>query len=300
MKRTRAFTITKLLLKALLLLGLFAFIGCKKKSHQPEEDVIVKAYRLIDEQRTSEAIDLLEEELKKDSINNNGEIKFVLASAYAHKAGIKIQVLVPAITQLYKFQNATKKKKAVQNQALTPHKQVNKIAVTVSAIFNQISATLETYSAIPVVTETQVDFLKHAIDLIHSIAEPINQEQALYRAVLEIIFFKYMMEESLLTAPTNIDFAIVEDKNCVINMKKLNQSIVPLGKLLINILNDMALANPKHSESLTKSSSEISAYLTELALDSDMISVMDDFSSSFIKRSAFELGLGKIIKCNEN
>lgn len=299
MNKARAFAIKLCIFKALLLLGLCTFIGCKKKNYQPKEDTVVKAYRLIDEQRTSEAIDLLEEELKKDSSTNNSEIKFVLASAYAHKAGIKIQVLVPAVTQLYKFQNATKKKKSVQKQA-TSGKPVNKIAVTVSAMFNQISATLETYAAIPVVTETQVDFLKHAIDLIHSIEAPINQEQALYRAVLEIILFKYTMEESLLTAPTSIDFAIVEDKNCVINIKKLNESIVPLAKLLIDIFNDMALANPKHSESLIKSSAEINAYLTDLALASSTINVMDDFSASFIKRSAFELGLGKMIKCNEN
>lgn len=299
MNSARTFTINLWFFKALLLLGLCVFMGCKKKPKQPKEDTVVKAYRLIDEQRTSEAIDLLEEELKKDSSIHNNEIKFVLASAYAHNAGIKIQVLVPAVTQLYKFQNATKKKKLAQQYSASG-KPVNKIAVTVSAMFNQISATLETYAAIPGVTEAQVDFLKHAIELINSIEAPVTQEQALYRAVLKIILFKYMMEESLLTAPASIDVAIVEDKNCVINIKKLNESLVPLGKLLITIFNDMAIANPRHSESLTKTSTEINTQLAEMALASNTFSVMDEFSASLIKRSALELGLGKMIKCQEN
>lgn len=313
MNRARSIKIIRWSSKTLLiLLSVCSFVTCKKKSNPPKEEVVVKAYRLIDEQRTSEAIDLLEEELKIGSTANIREIKFVLASAYAHKAGIKIQVLVPAVTQLYKLQNASKKKKSIQNQATTAtnayvnpnenlsRKPVNKIAVTLSAIFNQISATLETYAAIPTVNETQIDFLKHSIELIYSIGEPLTQEQALYRAVLEIILFKHIIEEGLLTASANIDFEIIEDKNCVINVKKLNDSIVPLAHLLIDIFNDMVLANPKHAESLTKSSAEITNYLTELTLASGTINVMDDVTSSFLKRSAFELGLGKMIKCNEN
>ncbi len=71
-------------------LSIFLNTGCGR--HHTAESTKVRAYRLIDAQRTDEAIALIEMALDKDP--GNYEYKVVLASAYAHKAGFRIQRLI--------------------------------------------------------------------------------------------------------------------------------------------------------------------------------------------------------------
>jgi len=300
-----------------ILILILIFSGCKK-NNQPKEDSIVKAYRLIDQQRTNEAIDLLESDLKTDP--NNNEMKFVLASAYAHKAGIKIQKLVPIITQLEKFRGFKNKKANVKKEFdynqldqnkknivnkensissstqinSSGEKQINKLAITASNFFGRMSSILETYAAIPSVSTYQVEFIKHAISLINSIGTQVNQEQALYRALLEVILFKYLMDE--IVTDETIDTSIIENQRCIINQDKLNESITLLGNLVIDINKDMALANPKHAEHLVKMNKDINQQITQFPTS---LNSMDNASASIMKRMAIENGLGKLIKCTE-
>ena len=77
------------------LLCLFS-LGCSR--HRAPETTSVRAYRLIDAQRTDEAITLLEASLDKDP--NNYDYKVILASAYAHKAGFRIQRLISVMDHI--------------------------------------------------------------------------------------------------------------------------------------------------------------------------------------------------------
>jgi hypothetical protein len=284
----------------LLIIAVMVFLpGCKKNQHHTEE-VTVKAYRLIDEQRTSEAIDLLEDVLKRNFKNN--DVKFVLASAYAHKAGIKIQKLVPTITQLYKFKNFNKKINKVNKkpnlnvQDDTTTKSNSEVEISASVFLNKMAAVLDTFDAIPSVNNQQVEFLMHAIDLITSIGSQMTQEQALYKAILEVILFKYIIQESTMP-PDNFEASIIDDKNCSISIKKLNESLVPLGKLLIETFTDMGLANPSQSNSMNKMSQEIKLHIFEFETIASTVGTLEELSSSYLKRSVIDFGFGKIIKC---
>jgi hypothetical protein len=86
------------LIKILMLVCIASCFGCGKKTNKNEQDeVVLKSYRLIDSDRADEAIELLENHLSKDSTNNT--YKSVLASAYAHKGGVKIQKFIPIVNQ---------------------------------------------------------------------------------------------------------------------------------------------------------------------------------------------------------
>lgn len=172
-----------------------ALLGCGTKNDTQQSEPVLKAYRLIDEQRTDEAIELLESSLVQEPANS--EYKVVLASAYAHKAGIKIQKLVPVIIQSDKLKRMNVQIPEIgHNQQ--PNKAVNAGALNIALLLNRFAGFFETYASVPIVTPDQATYLTHAIYLLNDVGAQIKQEDVLYRAVLEVVLFKHILTEGLI------------------------------------------------------------------------------------------------------
>lgn len=330
----RAINPTRFFIIMLVAMGIIS--GCKKKSEGPSQGIVLKAYRLIDENRDDEAIDLLESELKRDP--KNSEIKFILASAYAHKAGFKIQKLVPTINQTYNLKKLSRKKikeKPIKKDTLTNNKmepsaslgsrnttndksittadknntsttnselpaqeyKVESVSSHSAFLLNRLSATLDLYSSIPSVTNEKTVYLKQALYTINSIGEAVTQEQALYRAILNGILLKTLVESSLKTEL--ISTTPVDELHCKIDFKKFNEALITTGNLVASIYKDFSLANPNQSEKLLKMREEVAKEVKRLETMPTTEFTLDLQSELLLKQMTSQVELGNLIKCKD-
>lgn len=269
--------------------------ACAPKKSNQHEDFVLQSYRLIDEQRTSEAIALLERELINDP--GNYSYKIVLASAYAHKAGFKIQKLVPTIMQIDKLNKSTEKKENVQKETSQKSKDngANNTTLQIAALFSKISGALEAYSSIPVINRDESTYLVHAIRILNDLAGELKPEDAVYKAILEVVLFKHILAEDLLG-----EFAPPSTKgeaNCRVDLETVNGTVINLGKLLIDIYTDLGFSNPSQAQKMTSIANETAEAVSDITLGITTMSIIDEASNVLLKQSAIQNGFGKIVKC---
>jgi hypothetical protein len=276
---------------SIILISLLSLVACGPKSKPQETDKILTAYRLIDEQRADEAIALMENALIEEP--NQDQYKEVLASAYAHKAGIKIQTLAPAITQGQKIKSI---KMAPQESSGNSNQTVQNMA----SMFAGFSSFFEVYAAIPLVDADHVAYLEQSIAVLNSLTKT-KQENALYRAVLEIVLLKHYLADGVVgEVPTasSSDLTAKDQKvTCQIDFEETKSNLAKLGKLFIDICGDLSLSNPNNGAQLKKNSEQATAFVSSLVSSTNTVTAIDEAANIFLKDMAVQYGLGKIIKC---
>lgn len=297
-------------MKASLLFLLFVIAlglasACQEK-RDSENNPVLTAYRLIDEQRTDEAIETMEVELSKNP--DNAEYKVVLASAYAHKSGIKIQKLVPVISQADRLSKLSQKIEAADKKK-NLNKKVQSVAMDWSVLLRRFAAVLETYDTIPIMDEEQATYLRYAIYLLNDLGDKIKPEDVVYRMVLEVVLFKHLLESTLVgdvaaEAPTGDlgekDALAHETPSCRIDVGHLNDSVITLGKLLIDIFNDIGFVNPSQSAQMKALGAQTSQTVSKFTLASTSVAVLDDASNLFLGKTLSQLGFVKALQCPGN
>lgn len=254
----------------------FVLLSCSKKTkYQNQSDVLVESYRLIDEQRTDEAIQLLENALKQDG--QNKELKVALASAFAHKAGFKVQKLVTAIKQIEKLskvekeEKKNKQKREEQERARKESggdsnndKKIDENAFEVAFLLQKYTIFLETFASIPSVSNEQSKMLLHAVSIMNELGTNIEQKHAVYRAILNILIVKYYMTDGLVNDP---ELSLIKNKEtCEIDTQNLSLYFRELGQIIIDIHYDFAIAQPNHADGLKNNAKSIANSLSIMAL----------------------------------
>jgi hypothetical protein len=267
-------------------------ISCAKSRQQTQDDPVLEAYRLIDEQRTDEAIELLETSIANDPSNTT--YKPVLASAYAHKAGIRIQTLIPFLVESEKLKKMDSKP-SESSKLPTAGEQLNASVLSISQLLRSFSTASEVYASIPLISKKNLVHLNQAIFLLNDAGAKIKPEDALYRAVLEVVLFKYILAEDLVG-----EFAAPKEKNsqsCRIDIGNLNNSVIKLGRLLIDIYSDLGIANPKNAGDVKQMSAKTADAISNVTIATTTVTILDEASNLFLKQSIIQNGFGKIIKC---
>ncbi len=283
--------------------GITGLIACGPKSNPQETNTVLTAYRLIDEQRTDEAISLLESEL---SVNpKNDEYKTILASAYAHKAGIKIQKLAPMVNQSEKIKGLNRRISVSSSEEST-NERVSKLAANMGGLFTSLAGFFEVYASIPLVNTEQVSYLNQSIAILESLEQP-KQENALYRGILRIVLLKYRLADGFIGEfiPPAIeakDLGSDSDTNsnkqsCRIDFVEVATNAANVAKILIDVCNDIALANPQHANQMRQASQQLTDVLSNIMTSTSTVTALDEVASLFLKETAIQNGLGKIIKC---
>lgn len=276
-----------------ILIGI-SLVGCVDKMQDQRDNTVLNAYRLIDEKRDDEAIELLENALVKDPANY--DFKAVLASAYAHKAGIKIQTLVPTVQKSSQLNKLTETAKAMSGEAIGA--KVDSDALIIASMLGKFSGVLETYAAVPTINKIQSIYLVYAIDLLNSLGNKIKLEDVIYRAVLEVVLFKYYLAESFIGE--FVEPKVKNEASCRVDLEKVNDAIIKLGKLLIDILNDVGFANPSKAEDMRRLADDTSDSISSLTIAITTVTVVDEVANIFLKQTAIQNGFGRIIKCGDN
>lgn len=268
--------------------------GCGNKNSHKDNPTLT-AYRLIDDQRTDEAIELLETELAKNP--DHVEYKVILASAYAHKSGIKVQKLVPIITQADKLEKLGRKIDD-QKKRNDLNGKVQDAAYKASSLLSKFAIILETYDSVPTVSEEQAVYLRYAIYLLNDIGDKISPEDVIYRIVLETILLKHMLNENLIGNAAHLQGT--NDGDCRVDLGKANDIIISTGKLLIDISNDIGFTQPKLAQKMKLLGENIGKTISDLTLITTSATALDQASDLFLAQSAIKIGFGKIVICPGN
>ena len=253
----------------LILTSVFSLVlamGCASKRSELQDSDMLRAKRLIDNQQTDEAIELLEQKQEQDSVDP--EYRVTLASAYAHKAGFRIQTLTGVLntsTQLKRINEQsggafglepTYNTGDTQNRALQRIRFMSKILAASSNYF-QLVAT------IPTIPEEKIIFLKKSLKIMNDSRVTWRASDITYRLLLEIIYFKYSFSTQFLEQL--MEPTLKSKETCTFDLQAMSDATISLGKQLIDILGDYALIYPQNKEQILDRSQELSDTITNIA-----------------------------------
>lgn len=271
-------------LTTILLISVLAFVGCSRQKKQQSDNVLLESYRLIDEQRDDEAIELLQNALQKDP--NNREYRMTLASAYAHYAGIKIQKLAPLVASFDSLSKAFNNSKEIS--------KISQVDVTLESwvtLLQQFSGIFSAYSSIPELAPDKVIYVEQAIKEINLLGK-LSQNEAIYRGILRIILIKNKINTKLLGQFTNEN-----PDQCKVDIDSMNQNILGIGRDVIAAMEDIQTANPDKAGEITQWKKKTADMVSDLSLITTSAMVLDEVSTIALKKSIIEEGFLKLLKC---
>lgn len=283
----------KKVLTAIFLGVLLLATACSNKGRPRATDVVSRAYQMIDAQQPNEAIRLLEKSLRDDP--RNRDYKVVLASAYAHRAGFKVQKLVPILKKAQDFQRLQGETPTAGSDATTGQK-VKALAFDAKSLISKAGALHDVFASIPAVEVDQIPDLGHAIDLLGELGPDLRPSEAIYRVVLEIILFKHYLVEKLLgesPAKTNQQL-----EACRIDSETFVETFQLLSNLLISIYSDLSIAHPSQTPTFQRLTEETSSAVSSALKTTNSISTLDKNSLMFLKFTIIKAGFGKVIVCH--
>lgn len=281
-------------LETILLLLVASFLvtgGCAPQKSMNEAP-LTRAYRLIDSQRDDEAIEYLNQLIQKDS---NQDYQVALASAYAHKAGVKIQKFAGLVGDSQKISDLPQDLKLVDDKEKELTFKIDDFANNLSNLLVKYSKILTVYAAIPSVSSENSMYLEEAIKIMESIEKP-RPSDAIYRAILRVVQFKHFVAQNLVGSIVDSQQVV---KGCSLDLSAVNDSVVKLGHILVNILDDLAIANPSKAKDLAAQRAQIADETFSLTLVVTGTSVADEATNTFIKHVVVEESFGKLLKCKD-
>lgn len=263
--------------------------GCARSSSQRrEESPLTHAYRLIDAHRDDEAIAYLTDLCGKQPSN---DCFSALASAYAHKAGIRVQRFVGVLLTM----------KSAKNLSLvfdsSPVKGEDSAKVdhsldSVSTYLNHLTGILSIYSGIPEVSNTDNIYLDEAIRILDSLERP-RQQDGLYRAILRVISFKHAFAEELIGPGDQKNLGPA----CEVDFPLIQNSINDLDRRLLTIVDDLEIGNPSQKNSLDRLKIQVNNDAHGMAEALDAISKTDAAGVIYFKSLLIAQRFGKLLKC---
>lgn len=237
----------KVLAAAVGLIILVSF-GCNRTNYGRSTDLQIEwAYQLIDQGSYSEAIDLFSSILQQD---DSSTVRIGLASAYAAKAGIKVQnyweLILPSIkaSRPSSFES-TKKFKEDFNKKLAEIPEIYQKAILekfedIIAAQDQVEELKWRFSKIPIIeTDDQKQDLISARSIIKDLSEKGSH---LYRALLGLIILRFEATKS-----AHLFSSIIATKAgwpCPLVFKKWLQQIPIILDLTSDIFVDIKIAYP--------------------------------------------------------
>lgn len=280
---------------AILILALFT--GCQKKNNEHSDSALVTAYKLIDDKREDEAIYLLEQELARAKSDSAYAItvQVAMASAYAHKAGFKVQKFA-SLLSVSKSKLDFSVKPAVRNNGKTAKAEAVDVMIrSVGILISSFRVIMDYYTAIPTVKPEDEVYLNYAIRIMDNLGDRLTPGQSLYRAILKVVFLKNYLAAHVFDDGLAVNLDI---QACDVDFKKIKESLEKTTQVSISIIDDIAKAQPSKAEGMSHLRKQLGNSLTDLTLVASSASLLDETSMMFTKNAIAEAGLRNLLKCH--
>jgi hypothetical protein len=280
----------------LLLVAVLSAGGCAPKHANRSDSPLVTSYKLIDDKREDEAIFLLNQEIAKNPGDTPYAIslKVAMASAYAHKAGFKVQKFAALLNVSKKGVEFSIKPAVHTSGTSSKEEAVDDMIHAVGTLLASFNVIMDYYTAIPTVKPEDERYLDYAIRILDDIGDKLTPGQSLYRAVLKVVYLKNYLAAHVFADETQINLNL---SSCNIDFKKLDKSLSKTAKVSIAILDDITKAQPSKAESFAKLRKQLAASSSDLTLVVTSASLLDETSKDFTKRAIVQAGLRNLLQC---
>lgn len=268
---------------AFLFLSMALTSGCQQQT-EPQITPVTESYRLIDLHRTDEAIDLLEKSYHDDP--TNAEIRVALASAYAHKAGFRIQALWGVVGA------------ATRNEIahLNFENQPNHAASRAVGFLRSMMKIVRIIDAVPEVDAERISYAEHAIGLLDGMDQKVmRSSDHVLSALLRLLVFRskagWMYSSSA--------FAVQRGGKCHVSVDSLSDRTVELARILERVTFDLDGAFPKQRKSLQNVRLQLAGFVRNSTRELDSVAVADEAFRAVFKTEVLQAGLGQWVECNQ-
>lgn len=278
-----------------LLAFMLMLMGCQSKnSQQQDESVVLHSYRLIDENRTDEAIVLLTDEINKLSKNtseaNNSaemiELKITLASAYAKKAGLTVREMAKAIKQSQQIANINT---MTTTSTSAEYAKNEKILHDFSELLLTYFKSFQIISVIPKIEPAKIVYLSQAVKIISSISD-LSPADLIYSAVLKVVLVRTLLESNEIKQI--IPVITKENNECVAKVGEFRDYLVRASKILISGLEDLTKALPDKKDEYMRSAHDIVEFSTHLSEINSAGLVINKLQPNALNQIHSLLGIG--------
>jgi hypothetical protein len=280
----------------LLFVAVLGAGGCQPKHSNRSDSPLVTSYKLIDDKREDEAIFVLNQELAKNPGDTAYAIslKVAMASAYAHKAGFKVQKFAALLNVSKKGVEFSIKPAVHTSGTTTKEEAVDDMIHAIGTLISSFNVIMDYYTAIPTIKLEDERYLDYAIRILDDLGDKLSPGQSLYRAVLKVVYLKNYLATHVLGDETQIN---LDPRSCSIDFKKLDTSLSKTAKVSIAILDDISKAQPSKAESFAKLRKQLAASSTDLTVVVTSASLLDETSMEFTKSAIVQAGLRNLLQC---
>jgi hypothetical protein len=280
----------------IFLLPVLISLGCGQQSAAPEEDSVLKAYKLIDQDRAEEAVALIEPEHRANP--KDRRLTITLASAHTSLAGLQVY-------SFYDLLEHTVFNKSSQGSdskfSLTPpkldltgddsQKARNFVSYLVSYL-TYIDTLLSIYQKIPSLTMPQKKHLEIAVALLETL-NPQEKSDGLFKAVLRVVYFKYQIEKEFVPSMIRTD----KDNVCQLNFSNLTDNVWNTLVSLENILSDLTIAYPKKESDYNQAINDAKKMADQLITGVTALELVGNGAVDLLIGHLKQQGMGDQIKC---
>lgn len=208
------------------------------------ESILVRSYRLIDENRMDEAITLLTQEQKQ---NPSEQVNVTLASAYAKKSGLSIREITKSFSQAQAIAS-------VDTSSLTESPnyfdqnigQLGKLTTVNSQHFRF-------FSVVPKIEESKIIYLEYACKLLNStqLTDPANH---IYAAIIKIVLARSYLS---LSKP---------QMSVVSSLDDFKKPLLKSSRFIASATGNFLAAMPEKQKEIAEFQTQLNSLIDQLAL----------------------------------
>lgn len=294
----------KIIFTILSTLTLTLLAGCAKSSNQKVESTQLRAYRLIDDNRTDDAISLLSAEIEtKDNNSINGldeskeatDLRVTLASAYAKKSGISIHEIAHAFEMGKQISSFNAQSSQISSEKVEPNENDRKLKDIASLLASQLKV-IQTIAIIPKVQNEKLNYLAQAVRILNNTPN-LGPADLIYSALLKIILVRTMLDSD--EFKSILPKVVKENHQCVAKLNDFRDHLTRASQILLSGYEDLGKAMPEKKEEVMNSSKTIVDLTASVASINAAGIVLYSLSNSSSFDSIYTaLGIGShIVNC---
>jgi|GEM_PF-4274291 len=293
----------------LTVVALGGSVSCDRSPNGPTESVSVRSSRLIDEQRTEEAIQLLEPHVRANPEDIDAAVS--LSAAYAHKAGFQFRSFYGMLNQILEHSKRIKTEPtpATAGSASTAERAIATWTYHSGRMFGLIRI----FEAIPSLTKSNIEFVRHGVQILSSKEQLLRPKDRAFRVLLRAVIIKHLLtqiaEPHAPVASPKKEGQNPSQKICFVDFRAVDKYINTPGGELISLFADMAWIQPKGKEAFARTVSEIRNSVSNINVFLTAVSLVNDATLLYLKNSVVDgssltaspllPNLGQLIACEE-
>lgn len=255
----------------------------------PTDEVVLEAYRLIDKDRSADAVQILEEAVTARP--QDLSLRSTLASAYAHQAGIKVQTLYPAAKKALEVAEAHR-----EDRALKKHLDKDSVSddrfAKLARLSRELSMVVEAILMLPRLDHRGLVLVREAVAQYEPVEASLGRSDFIYRALLRALLLR-----AELTTGIDASLSLNAKNQCVLDLDTFQAALVRASHDGVDAMLDLAAIDRSQAPAWAKRAQDAANAVDVLTVSSSTLIVLDEAIGGLAKKQFFGPALGDLLEC---